>query len=123
MEKAKHQFRVSERRACRVVGQARSTQRHQPRIAEDEEALTRAIIGLAEQYGRYGYRRITAMLYREGWQVNHKRVERLWRREGLKVPNKQPKRARLWLNDGSCMSAALSEEPCLGLRFRGLPNQ
>jgi len=103
VEKAKHQFRVSERRACRVVGQARSTQRHQPRIAEDEEALTRAIIGLAEQYGRYGYRRITAMLYREGWQVNHKRVERLWRREGLKVPNKQPKRARLWLNDGSCI--------------------
>ncbi len=103
MEKAKHQFRVSERRACRVVGQARSTQRHQPRIADDEEALTRAIVGLAEQYGRYGYRRITAMLHREGWQVNHKRVERLWRREGLKVPNKQPKRARLWLNDGSCI--------------------
>jgi putative transposase len=58
---------------------------------------------LAGQYGRYGYRRVTAMLQREGWKVNHKRVERLWRREGLKVPSKQPKRGRLWLNDGSCV--------------------
>ena len=55
------------------------------------------------EYGRYGYRRITAMLRREGWRVNHKRVARLWRREGLKVPSKQPKRRRLWLNDGSCV--------------------
>jgi transposase InsO family protein len=58
---------------------------------------------LAGQYGRYGYRRITAMLLVEGWVVNHKRVERIWRREGLKVPRKQPKRRRLWLNDGSCI--------------------
>lgn len=58
---------------------------------------------LASQYGRYGYRRITAILKNEGWKVNHKRVERLWRREGLKVPRKQPKRRRLWLNDGSCI--------------------
>jgi transposase InsO family protein len=58
---------------------------------------------LATQYGRYGYRRITALLRREGWRVNHKRVERLWRQEGLKVPQKQPKRRRLWLNDGSCV--------------------
>ena len=58
---------------------------------------------LATQYGRYGYRRITALLRREGWRVNHKRIERLWRREGLKVPHKQPKRGRLWLNDGSCL--------------------
>ncbi len=55
------------------------------------------------QYGRYGYRRIAALLREAGWQVNDKRVERLWRREGLKVPSKQPKRGRLWLNDGSCM--------------------
>ena len=55
------------------------------------------------EYGRYGYRRITAMLQMEGWTVNHKRVERIWRQEGLKVPGKQPKRARLWLNDGSCV--------------------
>ena len=61
------------------------------------------ITELAIQYGRYGYRGITAMLRQEGWQVNHKRVERIWRQEGLKVPKKQPKRRRLWLNDGSCI--------------------
>lgn len=58
---------------------------------------------LATAYGRYGYRRITMMLREEGWHVNHKRIERLWRREGLKVPAKQPKRRRLWFNDGSCI--------------------
>jgi transposase InsO family protein len=61
------------------------------------------MVHLASEYGRYGYRRITALLRNEGWRVNHKRVERLWRREGLKVPKKQPKRGRLWLNDGSCL--------------------
>ena len=61
------------------------------------------IIELASQYGRYGYRRITTMLKQEGWKVNHKRAERIWRSEGLKVPQKQPKRKRLWLNDGSCV--------------------
>ncbi len=65
--------------------------------------MVERIIELATQYGRYGYRRITAMLRQEEWQVNHKRVERIWRREGLKVPKKQPKRRRLWLNDGSCI--------------------
>ena len=65
--------------------------------------MVECIIKLATQYGRYGYRRITAMLRQEGWQVNHKKVERIWRREGLKVPQKQPKRRRLWLNDGSCI--------------------
>ena len=65
--------------------------------------MTGRILELASQYGRYGYRRITAMLNLEGWQVNHKKVERIWRREGLKVPKKQPKRGRLWLNDGSCI--------------------
>jgi len=70
----------------------------------DEEArLVARIIQLATQYGRYGYRRITAMLRQEGWPLNHKRVERIWRKEGLKVPQKQPKRRRLWLNDGSCI--------------------
>ena len=58
---------------------------------------------MATKFGRYGYRRITALLQIQGWPVNHKRVERIWRREGLKVPSKQPKRARLWLNDGSCL--------------------
>jgi transposase InsO family protein len=94
---------VSERRACRVLGQSRTTQRYQPIVAEDEEPLTAAIIRFAGQYGRYGYRRIAALLRTEGWRVNHKRVERIWRREGLKVPLKQPKRGRLWLNDGSCI--------------------
>jgi len=94
---------VSERRACRVVGQHRSTQRKPARPRSDEKPLTAAIIKLAEQYGRYGYRRITALLRNDGWVVNAKRVERIWRREGLKVPQKQPKRGRLWLNDGSCI--------------------
>jgi transposase InsO family protein len=94
---------VSERFACRVLGQHRSTQRKVPTHADDEAALTADIVALAIQYGRYGYRRITAMLRRAGWVVNHKRVERIWRREGHKVPQKQPKRARLWLNDGSCL--------------------
>jgi len=94
---------VSERRACRVLGQPRSTQRRQAFVGDDEEALIERIIELALRYGRYGYRRITALLRREGWAVNHKRVERIWRQEGLKVPQKQPKRSRLWLNDGSCI--------------------
>jgi len=95
--------RVSQRRACRVVGQARSSHRKKPKVAPDEEALVDRMTELACTYGRYGYRRITALLREEGWGVNHKRIERLWRREGLKVPQKQPKRKRLWLNDGSCV--------------------
>ena len=65
--------------------------------------MTADIVELATRYGRYGYRRITALLREAGWVVNFKRVERIWRREGLKVPHKQPKRGRLWLNDGSCI--------------------
>jgi transposase InsO family protein len=94
---------ISERRACTVIGQPRATQRRRPIIRDDEEALTAAIIRLATTYGRYGYRRITALLRVEGWRANLKRVYRIWRREGLKVPQKQPKRGRLWLNDGSCI--------------------
>ena len=94
---------VSERFACRVLGQHRSTQRKKPSRPDDEAALTADITALAIQYGRYGYRRITAMLRNRGWRVNAKRVARIWRREGLKVPAKQPKRGRLWLNDGSCV--------------------
>ena len=70
-------------------------------ISNFESKLTDRIVELADKYGRYGYRRITALLRNEGWRVNHKRVERIWRQEGLKVPSKQPKRRRLWLNDGS----------------------
>ncbi len=95
--------RVSERRACRVLGQARTTQRRVRQIPNEEAQLVIRMVELASAYGRYGYRRITAMLRWEGWKVNHKRVERLWRQEGLKVPSRQPKRRRLWLHDGSCV--------------------
>jgi transposase InsO family protein len=94
---------ISERRACRALGQHRSTQRKAPRGQEDEAQLTADLIELARQYGRYGYRKIAALLRDAGWLVNDKRVERIWRREGLKVPPKQPKRSRLWLADGSCI--------------------
>ena len=94
---------VSERRICRVLGQHRSTQRQLPRGRADEERLVADMIELTRQYGRYGYRRVAALLRDGGWQVNDKRVERLWRREGLKVPMKQSKKGRLWLNDGSCV--------------------
>ena len=96
-------FGVSERFACRVLGQHRSTQRKIAKTPDDEAALTADIVELATRYGRYGYRRITALLREAGWVVNFKRVERIWRREGLKVPHKQPKRGQLWLNDGSCI--------------------
>jgi putative transposase len=85
------------------LGQPRSTQRHVRKVPKDEDQLVERVIALAGQYGRYDYRRITAMLRLEGWRVNHKRVERIWRQEGLKVPSKQPKRGRLWLTDGSCI--------------------
>ena len=94
---------VSERRACRVLQQPRSTQRYEGLTTLLELRLTKRITELACEYGRYGYRRITALLRQEGFRVNHKRVERIWRQEGLKVPKKQPKRGRLWFNDGSCV--------------------
>lgn len=78
-------------------------QRHKSNKQQSEKVLRADIVRLASKYGRYGYRRITALLRTEGWIVNHKRVERIWRQEGLKVPKKQPKRARLYLNDGSCI--------------------
>ena len=86
------------------MGQARATQRRNLSPPSDEKQLIDDIIVLATRYGRYGYRRITALLNNEhGWRVNHKRVERIWRKEGLKVLKKQPKRSRLWFNDGSCI--------------------
>jgi putative transposase len=86
-----------------VLKQPRSTQRQKVRKDVHSERLKMRITELACAYGRYGYRRITAMLREEGWKVNHKRVERIWREEGLKVPKRQPKRRRLWFNDGSCV--------------------
>ena len=79
------------------------TQRYTLHITDEEERLATRVIVLATQHGRYGYRRITALLKEEEEQVNHKKIERIWKREGLKVPQKQPKRRRLWLNDGSCI--------------------
>ena len=97
-------MKVSERRVCRVLGQHRSTQRQVPRGRDDEDRLTADVVELARRYGRYGYRKIAELLRSTaGWVVNDKRVERIWRREGLKVPSKQPKRGRLWLADGSCI--------------------
>ena len=86
-----------------MIGQPRSTQRYVPIIKNDQEALQSEIIRLATQYGRYSYRRITELLRNAGWLVNHKRVERIWRQEGLKVSQRQPKRGRLWVNDDSCV--------------------
>jgi transposase InsO family protein len=85
------------------LGQHRSTQRRPRIVTSEEERLTNRIVEFATDHGRYGYRMITGLLRNEGWNVNHKRVERIWRQEGLKVPKKQPKRKRLWLNDGSCV--------------------
>ncbi len=95
-------YDLSQRRACRIISQPRTTQCRALNVPDDEVLLVRRIVELATQYDRYGYRRITALLRMEGWRVNHKRVERLWRWEGLKVPQRQPKRRRLWWNDGSC---------------------
>jgi transposase InsO family protein len=94
---------VSERRACRAVGQVRSSQWRRPAGRRDETSLTAAIVAYARDYGRYGYRRIIALLRTDGWPVNVKRVHRIWRREGLKVPRRQPRRRRLWRNAGSSL--------------------
>ena len=103
---------VSEYRACRVVGQPRTTQRYHKTAADDEAALTEQIIELASQYGRYGYPRVTVLLRNEGWIVNHNRVERIWRQEG-KSPRNSPGRegygsmmARETLFHGLCTSSA-----------------
>lgn len=102
IEHVRRELHVSERRACAALGQHRSTQRKTP--SDDEAELTADVVALARQYGRYGYRKIAELLRTTaGWVVNDKRVERIWRLEGLKVPRKQPKRGRLWLADGSCI--------------------
>jgi putative transposase len=103
VERACAKYEVSERHACRLLGQWRRTQRYAAIQRIDEDALTRDIITLASEYGRYGYRRVTALLQEAGWHVGKDRVQRIWRREGLKVPQKQRPRRRLWLNDGSCV--------------------
>jgi putative transposase len=103
VEHARKQYPVSERHACRLLGQWRGTQRYKITQRDDEGRLTQAVIEMASQYGRYGYRRTTALLQEAGWNVGRERVQLIWRREGLKVPQKQKPRGRLWLNDGSCV--------------------
>lgn len=95
--------KVSERFACRVIGQRRTTQRYEPIVDPNKERLRERIVELATQYGRYGYKTITSMLQLEGFSVGRDFVHGVWQREGLQVPPKQPKRARLWLGDGSCI--------------------
>lgn len=94
---------MSERRACKVIGQPRTTQRYEAENDEEKEKLRARVIELASEYGRYGYRTITGMLNNEGWKVGRDAVYTIWREEGLQVPQKQPKRRRLWLADGSCV--------------------
>ena len=100
---AREKYALIKHSACRIVGQPRGTQRYVPTAKPDEDELTRNIVYLASEYGRYGYRRVTALLNDWGIEVGKDRVQRIWRREGLKVPKKQPKRARLWVNDGYCI--------------------
>jgi transposase InsO family protein len=97
-------FGVSQRRACRVLGQHRSSQRHRPKAAkEEEQRLVARVLALVRRHPRFGYRRVWALLRREGWRVNRKRVYRLWRQQGLKVPSKQRKKRRLGSSANSCV--------------------
>ena len=95
MREAQHRFCVSERRACKTLGQSRSTQRYKPTERDDEQALIQRILELVREFPRYGYRMITRLLRQEGWSVNFKRVYRVWKQEGLKVPIKKAKKRRL----------------------------
>jgi len=103
VERARQQYGMTERHARWLLGQWRGTQVYEPMQRNDEDALTRAIVTLATAYGRYGYRRITALLRTVGWRVGKDRAQRIWRREGLKVPAKQKPRGRSWLENGSCV--------------------
>jgi len=94
---------VTERRACRVLKVNRTAWRYEPVRLPDEDEVRAEIIEKVSNYGRVGYRKVTHMLRNEGRKINHKRVERIWREEGLKLPHKQPKKRRLFLNDGSCV--------------------
>ena len=103
MEAAIELLNISERRACKVLGQIRGTQRYEPVVNLDREKIRSRIIELASEYGRYGYKTITSMLKLEGYDVGRDQVYSVWRMEGLQMPQKQAKRSRLWLADGSCI--------------------
>jgi putative transposase len=94
---------VTERRACRVLKVNRTAWRYAPIRLPDEDEVRAEVIEKASNYGRVGYRMVTHMMRNEGRKINHKRVERIWREEGLKLPYKQQKKRRLFLNDGSCV--------------------
>jgi putative transposase len=96
-------FGISQRHACRLLGQPRSTQRQTPKTSQEEERLVRRMLELVRRHPRFGYRRIGVLLVREGWRVNRKRVYRLWRQQGLKVPRKQRKKRRLGHSGNSCV--------------------
>lgn len=102
VEELQNSFDVSERRACSVINQPRSSQRYQCRQQDDEAPLVRRMLELARSHPRHGYRLIAGALRTEGWAVNRKRVYRLWRREGLKVPQKRRKRRRLGTSTNGC---------------------
>lgn len=97
------ELKVSERRACKTIGQIRSTQRYIAKINPEQEQLEKRVVEVASEFGRYGYRKVTDIINTEGFSVGRDRVYSIWCREGLKVPQKQPKRSRLWLADGSCI--------------------
>lgn len=99
----KKELGFSERRICKVISWQRSSFRYKPVNNEFQERLKLRVVDLAAEYGRYGYRQVTGLLNMEGWDVGRDRVFSIWRKEGLKVPSKQPKKSRLWLNDGSCI--------------------
>ena len=114
---------VSERRACKVLGQYRPTQRHVAVVKSDEDTLTSAIVELATQYGRYGYKRVTGLLREAGWRVNKKRVERIWRREGLKVPARAAETGSAVVQRRFLRSPPAGiYEPRVGVRLRGRPD-
>jgi len=97
-------YRASERKACDLVGLSRTAWRYQPLVRDDKAPFRAEIIRLACTYGRYGYRMIAGLMRNAGWQqATQDRVRRIWKEEGLKVPDKQHPRGRLWLNDGSCL--------------------
>jgi putative transposase len=102
VDRLRARFGVSERRACRVLGQPRATQRLRPRIRPEERRLVARILALVRRHPRYGYRRVWALLRREGWRVNRKRVYRLWRRQGLKIPKKLRKKRRPGTSANGC---------------------
>ena len=110
-------LKVSERRTCRVLGLPRQTQRYRPQVNEFERRLVERMLALVRERPRFGYRRIWALLRREGWKVNRKRVHRLWRQEGLKVPQKAKKRRHLGQSANGCAAAARASRPCLGVGF------